>query len=76
MCMPFHDVPTVCGDDTLAERHEQTMFLFGYHVTVNSECEFKIHEALEEEEDHLRTKDVLYGMRAEATLLHYRVKDG
>ena len=46
--MPFHNVATVYGDDTLAERYEQTMFRLerikqdGYHVRVNCECEFEI----------------------------------
>jgi hypothetical protein len=40
------------------------------------ECEFELPEAKEEEEDHLRKRDALYGMRTEAMRLHYRVNDG
>ena len=47
----------------------------GYRVKVQWECEFEIPEDMELEDSmHLRTRDALYGGRAEVIHLHYRVK--
>jgi hypothetical protein len=82
MCIPFRDVPTVSGDDTLAERYELTMFRLeritraGYQGRVQWECKFELPEAFEEKEGHLRTRDALYGGRTDASRLHYFVREG
>ena len=79
-CMPFRDLSTACGSDTLAERYEQTVFRLerikraGYQVKVQWECEFDFPEAMEAEESlPLRTRDALYGGRTEAMRLYYTV---
>ena len=46
-CLPFRDVKTACGGNTLAERYEKTQFRLeritraGYSVKVQWECEFE-----------------------------------
>jgi hypothetical protein len=61
--MPFRDLPTVCGGDTLAERYKQTMFRLerivqaGYLVKVQWKCEFEpLEDTSVEENLPLRTR--------------------
>jgi G:T-mismatch repair DNA endonuclease (very short patch repair protein) len=69
-------------DDILVARYEQTKFRLecigwaGYCVSVNWECEFELPETLEEEENNLRARYALYGVRTAATRLYYSVKEG
>jgi hypothetical protein len=89
-CLPFRDVPTMCGD-TLSQRYEQTLARIeqiaraGYQLEVNWECEFdegilalhpefKTHALVQQ--TPLNTRDALYGGRIEALRLHYRVREG
>jgi G:T-mismatch repair DNA endonuclease (very short patch repair protein)/uncharacterized Zn-finger protein len=83
-CMRFRDLPTACGDGSLAERYEQTMFRLerttkaGYQVKVQWECEFELPEDMDMEEVHQPPTmiDSLDGGSTEAMRLHYRVKEG
>ena len=89
-CLPFRDVTTL-GGDTLAQRYEQTMERLklitgpGYTVELVWECQFdKDILPLQPEQKHhhivqhppLNTRDVLYGGRTEAIVLHYATREG
>ena len=81
--MPFRELCTAFGDDTLAECFEYNIFRLerikriGYEVNVKWECEFELPEDVEVEESlPLRTRDTPYGERTEAMRLHYNVKEG
>jgi G:T-mismatch repair DNA endonuclease (very short patch repair protein) len=89
-CLPFRDVPTMCGD-TLSQRYEQTLARIEqiarsvYQVEIKWECEFdegilarhpelKTHPL--EQQTPLNTRDAQYGSRTVAIRLHYRVREG
>jgi hypothetical protein len=86
-CMPFRDVATLSGGETLAERYEQTLARLerleaaGYAVRVQWECEFDPPDRGGDDREAeasrpLRTRDALYGGRTEAMQLHHRIRDG
>jgi hypothetical protein len=79
--MPFRDMSTACGGDTLAQRYEDTMvrlecMVQARYVEVKWECEFELPAHMKMEE-HLppRTRDALYGGRTGAMRLHYKLKE-
>ena len=89
-CLPFRYV-TILGGDTLAPRYEQTMETLqritgaGYTVEVVLDYQFdkdilprhselKHHPILQHAP--LNTRDVLYGGRTEAMVLHYAAREG
>ena len=89
-CLPYRDVTNLRGD-TLAQRYEQTMErlqrirVAGYTMEVVWECQFdkEIMPRYPEMKHHpilqhapLNTRDVLYGGRTEAMVLHYTKRDG
>jgi len=89
-CQPFRDLKTL-GEDTLAERYEQTMLKIeqianaGYTVNVMCKCQFdasKIVEMKPHLQAHpivrnspLYTRDALYGGRTEAMPVHYKIQE-
>ena len=89
-CLPFRDVTTL-GGDTLAQRYEQTMTRLqritgaGYTVMLVRECKFdkdilQRHPEMKHypivQHAPLNKRDVLYGGRTGAMVLHYAIRKG
>jgi hypothetical protein len=83
-CLLFRDVAIICGEDTLAERHEKMVFRLeritraGYQVSVQWKCEFEVtlcqqSELLEAVDEHLpfRIRYALCGVLSQYIWLHY-----
>jgi len=87
-CFPFRDATTI-GGDTLTKKYEQTMAVLqritgaGYTIGVVWEYQFdrdiiphhpelKNHPIVQHAP--LNTRDVLYGDRTEAMVLHYAIR--
>ena len=83
-CLLFRDVATICGEETLAERHEKKLFRLeritrvGYQVRVQWECEFDVTlckkpKLLAAVDEHLpfRNRYSLCGGLSQDMRLHY-----